>query len=314
MEFEIEAVKPNVSEFSVVGGEKAWEEVVYSSRMSGVPGIVKDLDVFNMIVHNDYGSALEHVILKFNVQMTKGNAPELLEHRMASHSGYSTRYIDASKDNLDESKNKYEIILPRDILKELNKEGMTAEEYMAWINSEEPEFLENVILNSFGRSIDHSIHAYEKLLEVGVPRESARYCLPFCQAVGIYHFTMNLRSMINFIALRTCVRASPEMRALASQFWLLLREHLPHMADLPLGCRGMMYATCPEDGVTGVRIGEQLPNYPPCPFKNEGTPIHIPTKKELRKGEVELTQFDLEVAQNTQKALHGHWAAWVGAN
>jgi thymidylate synthase ThyX len=45
-----------------------------------------------MIVENDYSSALEHVVFSFEIHgLSKGNALELLEHRIASHTGRSSR-------------------------------------------------------------------------------------------------------------------------------------------------------------------------------------------------------------------------------
>ena len=163
----IEAVKPKIWNFEVVKGKDAWKEVVYSARMSGVPPTVSGEDVFKMIIKNDYGSALEHIIIKFDIQMTKGNAPELLEHRMASHSGYSTRYIQADK-GMGKKEPVYEIIIPYHLL---GNQNLKFQEI----------FLEK---------IKQSIETYEKFIEEGLPRESARYMLPFCQAVGIYHFTI----------------------------------------------------------------------------------------------------------------------------
>lgn len=78
-------VRPEISKFKIIDGEYAWEEVVYSARMSGVPESVTNEQIFKMIIDNDY------VIIKFDLKMSKGNAPEFLEHRMVSHSGYSTR-------------------------------------------------------------------------------------------------------------------------------------------------------------------------------------------------------------------------------
>ena len=66
---EIKIVKPKIWNFEIVNGEKAWEEVVYSARMSGVPPSVKGKDIFKMIVRNDYGSALEHIIIKFDLKL-----------------------------------------------------------------------------------------------------------------------------------------------------------------------------------------------------------------------------------------------------
>lgn len=278
---EMRIVKPEISNFELVKGEKAWEEVVYSARMSGVPQGIPAEEVFKMIVRNDYGSALEHIILKFDVKMTKGNAPELLEHRIASHSGYSTRYIRVYE-GLDREEQVYEIILPQHL------HGEDRDRFLA--------------------SVSNCLQLYEELLASGLPKESARYVLPFCLAVGIYHYTINLRSLLNLLGLRLCVRASPEFRCLASQLYFNLIKNLPLLHGL-VGCRGFMRGACPESEVTGVRVGKQHSFYPPCPFKNRDTDTFIPTVKELRDG-VKPGCFNVEKAVEVQEKLFRQWAAW----
>ncbi|MEA2098456.1 MAG: FAD-dependent thymidylate synthase [Patescibacteria group bacterium] len=281
----IEAVKPKIWNFEIVKGEDAWKEVVYSARMSGVPPTVSGEDVFKMIIKNDYGSALEHIIVKFDIQMTKGNAPELLEHRMASHSGYSTRYIQADK-GMEKKEPVYEIIIPIHLLSDQNQEFQRI-------------FLEK---------IKQSIETYEKFINKGLPRESARYMLPFCQAVGIYHFTMNLRSLLNFLSLRLCVRTSPEMRCLAAQLYFNLMEKLPIIKGV-VGCRGFTKGICPEANVTGVREGDSHPFYPICLFRSPDADIFIPTHKELKKG-VKTRKFNKEKAVAAQENVFAKWRKW----
>ncbi|MCK4781704.1 FAD-dependent thymidylate synthase [Candidatus Parcubacteria bacterium] len=285
----IEIVKPKIWNFKVVGGQDAWKEVVYSARMSGVPEVVKDKDVFKMLVENDYGSALEHIIIKFDLKMSKGNAPEFLEHRIVSHSGFSTRYIKVDE-GIEKQKPMYEVILPLHLLSV----------------SQLQEIVGNDKLLKGG--VDAAINRYQTLLDRKIPREIARYVLPFAQAVGIYHVTINLRSLLNFLSLRLCVRASPEMRCLASQLYFLLLGRLPEIQGL-VGCRGFMKGVCPESGVTGVRTGLQHWFYPVCPFKNRKTAICIPTKKEMRKG-LSLKEFDKDMAMIVQEKLFMQWARW----
>ena len=280
---EIKIVKPQIWNFEVINGEDAWKEVAYSARISGVPPEVRDKDIFKMIVKNNYGSTLEHIIIKFDLKMTKGNAPELLEHRITSHTGFSTRYIKV-QEGVDKIKPQYEIIMPP---------------FMKG-NEEKEKFLE---------LIKNNIQFYENLLEKGVPKETARYALPFCQAVGIYHFTINLRSLLNLLSLRLCVRASPEFRCLAAQLYFLLLEKLPIMKGL-VGCRGFMKGACPEINVTGVRKGEPHKFYPPCPFKNLKTDIFIPTIGELRNGFSNLLKFNKEKAIEVQEKIFKIWANW----
>ena len=288
----IKTVKPKIWNFEIVNEEKAWEEVVYSARMSGVPPSVEGVDIFKMIVKNDYGSALEHIIIKFDLKMTKGNAPELLEHRIVSHSGFSTRFVQANK-GIEKKEPVYEIILPWHFLK-------TESEKL------EGESCKKIFLERMNQSIE----AYENFINEGLPRESARYILPFCQAVGIYHYTINLRSLLNLISLRLCVRTSPEFRCLASQLYFNLINSLPIIKGL-VGCRGFMNGVCPESDVTGVRKGEQHPIYPPCLFKNPQSDIYIPTSNELRKG-VESKEFNKEKAIETQEKVFQKWADWEG--
>ncbi len=280
---EVKIVKPQIWNFEIVKGGDAWKEVAYSAKVSGVPPEVKDEDIFKMIVKNDYGSTLEHVIIKFDLKMTKGNAPELLEHRITSHTGFSTRYINV-QDGLDKARPQYEIIMPPYLKNEKEKEG-------------------------FISLIKNNIQFYEDLLAENVPKEGARYALPFCQAVGIYHYTINLRSFLNLLSLRLCVRTSPEFRCLASQLYFLLVEKLPIMCGL-VGCRGFMKGTCPESGVTGVRTGEPHKYYPPCPFKNNGTDVFIPTASEIRTGIDNIKKFNKEKAIQIQEAFFKKWANW----
>ena len=281
-------VKPKIWNFEVIKGKDAWKEVVYSGRVSGIPAHVPDDFIFNMMVDNDYSSTLEHIVIKFDIRTAKGNAPELLEHRMMSHTGYSTRYIKADQ-GMDKEEASYEIIMPWHLLK---------------LNKDHPQRQE------FRKGVLQTIESYEKLIEAKIPRESARYTLPFCQAVGIYHITINLRSLLNLLSLRLCVRTSPEFRCLTAQLYFLLNQHFPAMAG-HIGCRGFIRGTCPESGVTGVRAGEQSRIYPPCLFKNNQSEIFIPTTKELRKG-INISEFNKEKAIQAQEAYCAHWAKWEG--
>lgn len=296
MSVKIKKVRPLVWNLAVVGGKEAWKEVAYSARMSGVPPQVGEEEIFRMILRNDYMSALEHIIIKFDLKMSKGNAPEMLEHRMASHSGFSTRYVHPDRSAVElqgKEEGVYEIIIPWHLV----ENEKSSEE------KEEPRA-------KFWAEIEGNLAAYEELLSSGVPRESARYVLPFAQAVGIYHFTINLRSLINFLSLRLCVRVSPEMRAVAAQIYFALQDGLPMLKGM-IGCRGFMKRVCPESGVTGVRVGKQHPYYPPCLFKHEESEIYIPTQQALAAGS-ELKPFDASKAVAAQEAYFQKWANWEG--
>lgn len=296
MPIRIKEVKPQIWNFQIMGGKDAWKEVAYSARMSGVPPHVTEEAIFKMILRNDYMSAFEHIIIKFDIKIAKSIAPELLEHRMSSHSGFSTRYVHPNKSAIElvcKEEDAYEIITPWHLIKNEKTNPVKEEQRKLFL-----------------KNIESNLEAYEELLSKGLPRESARYILPFCQAVGIYHFTINLRSLINFLSLRLCVRVAPEMRSIASQIYFNLQEDLPIIKGM-LGCRGFMKRACPESGVTGVREGEQHPVYPPCLFKSPQSDIFIPTQKELGQGGV-FNKFDREKAIQAQEFYFKKWADWTG--
>ncbi len=277
----IKIVKPKIWNFKVQGGKKAWQEVVYCARVSGVPPEIKNEKVFEMILKNDYTSAIEHVIVKFDLKMTKGCSPEFLEHRIASHTGYSTRYIKVSE-GFGKKFSFYEIILPWHFLKPKDKKTKIQREI-------------------FLKSIKENLQNYENFLKEGLPKESARYILPFCQAVGIYHVTINLRSLLNLLGLRLCVRASPEFKCLASQIYFNLIKKLPIMRGF-LGCRAIMRGLCPENEA-------RFPT--DCPFKNKDSEIFIPTIKEFEAG-IFPKKFNLEKIIEAQEKVFLRFAKWEG--
>lgn len=270
----VKLVKPKIWNFEVIKGKDAWKEVVYATRMSGVPESVKDKRAFLMMVENDYSSILEHILIKFDVKISKGIAPEFLEHRIASHTGYSTRYIKVTEGIGKESPG-YEVILPLHLLKD-------------------KKFKELVL-----KANENSIKTYDELISRRIPKEIARYVLPFSQAVGIYHVTINLRSLLNLLSLRICVRASPEFRCIASQIYLNLIKELPIMRSF-VGCRGFMRGLCPESGAREKTA---------CPFKNKKSPILIPTIKEYREG-ITGKKFDLKKTIVAQEKIFRKWASW----
>ena len=293
----IKAVKPKIWNFEVVKGEDAWKEVVYAARVSGVPSRIDGEKVLRMMIENDYTSVLEHVIIKFDIKMAKGCAPEILEHRMSSHSGFSSRYNKADKGmselKLEKQDNIYEIIMPS-LLIEMENENQE--------RKNKREF--------FMEGIKKSLEVYERLIDEGLSKDTARYALPFCQAVAIYHFTINLRSLLNLLSLRHCVRVCPEFRCLAAQMYFDLIRELPIIRGM-VGCRGFIKGTCPEGGVTGVRTGDPHPFYPVCLFKNPNSDIFIPTIKELREG-VGAKKFNKEKALQAQEKVFAKWAKWEG--
>jgi len=213
------------------------ELVARGARVSGVPAEMSDAEIVRMIVENDYTSAIEHISFTFDIrELSIAASREFLEHRIASHTGRSTRYKEEGG---------FSYYTPPEI-----KGSAEA-------------------LEVYEKAMEAADQAYKKLREMGVKRESRRYVLPMALHCR-YLWTVNARALINFLGLRLCVRASPEMRELARKVHRIVKDIYPEIFD-DIDCRGRTMGACPENK---VREGF------PCPYKSGRR--YVPTKEEVK--------------------------------
>lgn len=219
------------------------ELIAHSARVSGVPEDVPDEEIIRMLVENDYSSALEHISFTLDLQdISIALSRELLEHRIASHTARSTRYIEEGE---------FEYYTPKEFEKDRD------------------------MLQLYNDTMGHLSKSYKKLRDMGATRESTRHVLPL-GAYANYIWTVNARSLINFLGLRLCVRAAPEIRELARKLHKLVVGIYPEIFE-DIGCRGENLAVCPENEVRDSPQGKG------CPYKVKGSKTYIPTKKEVRE-------------------------------
>lgn len=171
---------------------------------------MKDDKLVRYMVKHDFSSVLEHVYFTFELKdISVALSRELLEHRIASHTAKSTRYVSQSEE--------MPVYIPDSIKGELRKEVETH---------------------------IRKTHQLYKKIENNVDRESARYILP----IGLkctYVWTVNCRSLLNFLRLRLCVNVAPEMRELAKKIKERAIEVYPEIFE-GIDCRGSQWGICPE--------------------------------------------------------------------
>ena len=171
---------------------------------------MRDDKLVRHMVKHDFGSVLEHVYFTFELKdISVALSRELLEHRIASHTAKSTRYVSQAEE--------MPVYLPDSIKGELRKE---VEAHI------------------------RKTHELYKKIEKEVDRESARYILP----IGLkctYVWTINCRSLLNFLRLRLCVNAAPEMRELAEKIKDIVIKVYPEIFQ-SVDCRGSQWGVCPE--------------------------------------------------------------------
>jgi len=216
--------------------------VAEGCRVSGIPEGLSDEEIVRMVVENDYTSAIEHIYFTFDIsEISIALSRELLEHRIASHTARSTRY------NIEKD---FGYVIPPPI--------------------RDDEELVKIFREAMESARQNYIKIYEKMLEKGYSKsealEVARYVLPMATHTH-YIWTINARSLINFLGLRLCKRAAPEIRELAQKIYDIVVKIYPEIFK-DIGCRGYNLGLCPEN--------EARPK--DCPFRAK-----IPTKKEIKE-------------------------------
>ncbi|MEK7143015.1 MAG: FAD-dependent thymidylate synthase [Patescibacteria group bacterium] len=150
--------------------------------------------LIKMVVGSGHTSTIEHVSFTFGVEeVSRVLTHELVRHRIASYSQQSQRYISGGK---------FGFVTPPTI------HSKTAAKKI------------------FEETIEELGSKYEKLIEMGIPKEDARFVLPNATDVKIV-VTMNARSLFNFLSRRMCNRAQWEIRRMAYLFHKELMKVAP---------------------------------------------------------------------------------------
>ncbi|MFH1126174.1 MAG: FAD-dependent thymidylate synthase [Candidatus Altiarchaeota archaeon] len=181
-----------------------------AARLSGFP-CDDDKEIMDIMVENDYSSIIEHVHFTFKISdISRALWMEILEHRIASHTAKSQRYVNYSD-----------------------------------VKYYDPGFSSPKSKELYDQAVKNCYKSYSDLLEMGEPMEKARYILPNASYISAY-WTINARSLINFINLRVCVRALPEMREFAMEVLKIVRGVCPEIFN-KIGCRKYQKGgVCPE--------------------------------------------------------------------
>ncbi|MBQ5565422.1 MAG: FAD-dependent thymidylate synthase, partial [Clostridia bacterium] len=220
------------------------------------------LDMLSSLGHQ---SPIEHASFTFGIEgISRACSHQLVRHRIASYSQQSQRYVDGSS---------FEYVTPPsiaenpEILEKYNKAlDIESKAYVevrnALIAGSIKKYLTN-IEHSFGdiseKSEDAIISEFydfdkKKFSEFEKrANEDARFILPNACTTKII-CTFNARSLMNFFEHRCCNRAQWEIRDVAQQMLLLVKDVAPHI--FKKAGPACLYGTCPEGKMSCGRAKE----------------------------------------------------------
>jgi thymidylate synthase, flavin-dependent len=189
----VELVRSSASDADVLFAARVstqGEQTLESSRLDGTEtdaDAARSRGLINYLMRDRHGSPFEHNSMTFYVQAPIFVFREFMRHRIASYNEESGRYremnpvfyVPASDRNLVQS----------------GKPGA----YLFLPGTAEQAALVEQQTMDVSR---HAYEAYQRMLQAGVAREVARIVLPLNLYSSMY-VTMNARSLMNFLSLRT---------------------------------------------------------------------------------------------------------------
>jgi len=170
-----------------------------------------DEGLIRFLMRERHGTPFEHNAFRFHVRCPIFVAREWFRHRVGSFNEFSMRYARASDE--------FYVPAAEDVRTQVGKPGSYSFEPVG-------DELAEATRQKLQEVYETAFRAYEQLVELGVAREVARAALP----VGAYtefYWTVNARSLMNFVSLRNSETAQREIRRYAEACERFLEEEMP---------------------------------------------------------------------------------------
>ncbi len=206
-------------------------------RSDGLTEPEKDRKLVRYLLDHDHGTPFEHAVLKFHVKAPIFVARQWFRHRMASYNEVSGRYAEV----------KDEFYMPAKWRAQdtVNKQGsvngsIDHDRMSMWL----------------GTDCHKAMQTYRAMLEDGVAKEMARMVLP----VNLYtefYWTVNARSLMHFIKLRSEAHAQWEIRQYSNALWKLFATVMPWTAEAFLGTIPLARYQA-LDGIAGPNLSDVM--------------------------------------------------------
>jgi len=190
------------------GARTCWDSGDKSDSVESEFGIcgIKDAELIDRVGNKfRHGSILEHVSYNFYIEgVSRALLQELARHRIASLSVKSTRYT------LKELKEEQDFIHCKSDMKR-------AEKYIVLTGNDKVDMMSFFALENL-----------QTILKDGISNDIAKYCLPESYKTELT-WTINMRSLQNFLSLRSDKSALWEIRDLANAVYDALPEDHKYM-------------------------------------------------------------------------------------
>jgi len=173
-----------------MGGDPAVVRAARRCWRSVSKGEASDERLLLHLLRHNHGTPFEHAVFTFDVKCPLFVARQWFRHRIASYNEVSLRYCVAEK--------AYYI----------------------------PDDLDEEARRTYDRTVGEAFRVYDEMIASGVRKEIARAVLPLALFTEFY-WTVNVRSLMNFLDLRLAPGAQREIRAYAEALLEMLSTTMP---------------------------------------------------------------------------------------
>jgi thymidylate synthase (FAD) len=189
MEVELLAITPNAEEVIERAGRTCYMSQGRISEKSASKFI-------RMLISKGHLSILEHAYATFRISgISRASTHQIVRHRLCSFSQKSQRYV-TERDG--------DFVVPPSVRE--NERARTC----------------------FEESVTEAKGVYERLLELGIPREDARFVLPNAASSEIV-LSANFRELRHVIVMRGSKEAQWEVREMVKRILMILKDKAPNV-------------------------------------------------------------------------------------
>lgn len=191
----------------LLGGDEAVVQAARVSFGAGSKGEEKDKLLIDYLMQHGHHTPFEHSVFKFHVKCPIFVARQWFRHRWSSFNEISGRYTEM----------KDEFYRPRNwrTQKDLN-----------YKYADLPDETSRELTAKLDGMLEKVYALYEEFIARGVAKEQARIILPVSLFTQFY-WTVNTRSLINFLKLRLDEHAQYEIRVYAEKINEIFKAKMP---------------------------------------------------------------------------------------
>jgi thymidylate synthase (FAD) len=185
----------------------------------GLKDIEADNNLIRYLYRNKHTSPFEQVEFKFVIKCPLFVKNQLVRHRTANLNEFSQRYSEVK----DEDGSSF--YHPSTQLNGIRGQDKINKQASTSLNPDDQVSL-RLKVEEIERTLEKTVDMYKELLEKGMSRETARFCLSNSTWTTLY-FKMDLHNLLGFLALRLSKHTQEETRAYANAIYTLIKPLVP---------------------------------------------------------------------------------------